>query len=118
MTGRILQNGNVIEVRQGDSFTIKLQFKTGDVFFDLDGSELKMHVRDDNDDVIMDISGVVINSKLGQAALILTPEMTSVPVGSYKTDIQITFSDGSVNTFFPADVNKVGILKITEQVTR
>lgn len=38
MTGRILQNSNVIEVRQGDSFTIRLQLKKACKDMDLTGS--------------------------------------------------------------------------------
>ena len=40
------------------------------------------------------------------------------PVGNYKTDIQLELPDGGVNTIFPADVNKIGVFRITPQVTK
>lgn len=118
MTGRILPNANVIEVRQGDSFTITLNIKKGCKDVDLSGSEIKMQVRRIDDNQLMfELLGTSIDLQVGRIALILTPEMTNIAVGEYKTDIQLSTPDGMVNTIFPADVNKVGIFRVTEQVT-
>lgn len=118
MTGRILQNSNVIEVRQGDSFTIRLQFKKACKDMDLTGSKVTMQVRDEAGSIIMDKLATEVDLAAGKVALILTPDDTDVPVGEYKADIQLYMPDGSINTIFPADVNKVGIFRVTEQVTR
>lgn len=118
MTGRILQNSNVIEVRQGDSFTIRLQFKKGCDAIDLTGSKVTMQVRNDAGDVLLSKLAAEVNIVIGKFALVLTPSDTSIAVGDYNTDIQIQMSDGSVHTIFPADVNRVGVFRITEQVTR
>ena len=118
MTGRILPNANVIEVRQGDSFTIAMLIKKGCKDVDLSGSEIKMQVRRMDDNQLMfELLGTSIDLQAGRIALILTPEMTNIEVGEYKTDIQLSTPDGMVNTIFPADVNKVGIFRVTEQVT-
>lgn len=118
MTGRILQNSNVIEVRQGDSFTITLNIKRDCKDVDLTGSKLNMQVRKMDDNQLMfDLLGTEIDIQAGRIALILTPAQTGIDVGDYKTDIQLTTSDGMVNTIFPADVNRIGIFRVTEQVT-
>ena len=118
MTGRILQNSNVIEVRQGDSFTIRLQFRKGGNVIDLTDSRITMQVRDEAGDVLLDKLATEVDLANGKVALILTPSDTSIAVGDYDTDIQIQMPDGSINTIFPADVNKVGVFRVTEQVTR
>lgn len=118
MTGRILQNSNVIEVRQGDSFTIRMQFKKGGEAINLVGSKVTMQVRNNDDAVLLSKLATEVDIAVGKFAIVLTPSDTSIPVGDYNTDIQIQMSDGSIHTIFPADVNRVGVLRITEQVTR
>ena len=119
MTGRILQNGNVIEVRQGDSFTIRMNITKNNSRIDLSDAKINMQVRGFEDNSLkFDLLATNIDVEKGQFALILTPTNTNLPLGDYKTDIQLTTEDGSINTIFPADVNKVGIFRITEQVTR
>lgn len=118
MTGRILQNGNVIEVRQGDSFTIKINIHKGDEDFDLTGAKVNMQVRRIDDNSLMfDLLATEIDLKKGLVALIVTPTQSGIDVGDYKTDIQLSMPDGMVNTIFPSDVNKVAIFRVTEQVT-
>ena len=119
MSGRILQNSNIIEVRQGDSFVINLQFNKSCKEIDLSGSYIKMQVRNMYDGkIVIDKLASEVDTLKGKFAIILTPDDTNIKVDDYYTDIQITTADGSVNTFFPADVNKRGIFRVTEQVTR
>lgn len=118
MTGRILQNGNVIEVRQGDSFSIKIKIHKDDEGFDLTGSKVNMQVRRIDDNSLMfDLLATEIDIQKGLFALIITPAESGIDVGDYKTDIQLSTPDGMVNTIFPSDVNKVAIFRVTEQVT-
>ena len=118
MTGRIVQNSNVIEVRQGDSFTIKINIHKGDYDFDLSGSKVNMQVRKMDDNTLkFDKLATEIDIQKGLVALLLTPADTNIDVGEYKTDIQLTTPDGQINTIFPSDVNKIGIFRVTEQVT-
>lgn len=119
MTGRILPNGNIIEVRQGDSFTIRLKITKNNSQIDLSDSVVKMQIRNfDDNSIKSELYATPIDITNGMFALILTPTTTSLEVGNYKTDIQLTTKDGAINTIFPADVNKIGVLRITEQVTR
>ena len=116
MTGRIVNN--LIEVRQGDSLAINFAIKTGCCKpVNLTGSTTLMQVRDDSNNLIFSVTGTLVDALNGKVAIILTPTQTSAPVGEYKTDIQVTLADGSVNTIFPANVNQIATFRITEQVT-
>lgn len=115
MSGRVINN--LIEIRQGDSFAMNFQIKNKCQPVDLTGAEMLMQVRDENNNLMFTLSGTDVDVKNGKMALLFTPTQTNIPVGDYVTDIQITTSDGSVNTIFPADVNKIGIFRITEQIT-
>lgn len=116
MSGKI--SNNVITVRQGDSFALNLQICNEQGSVDLSDSELIMQVRNHNDALMFEICGTIVDSQNGKYAIILTPQQTNIAVGQYKCDIQLTTSDGSVNTVFPADINKIGVFSVTEQVTR
>lgn len=116
MTGRIVNN--LIEVRQGDSYPINISVQRGCKSVDLTGATLLMQVRDENNNVKFTLSGTAVDIKKGKMALLLSPTETSIPVGDYVTDIQLTTSDGSVNTIFPANVNQIATFRITEQVTQ
>ena len=118
MTGRIIPHANVIEIRQGDSFTIQIQIKKSHRNINLSGSSLTMQARDDNGKTVLDKLAAEVDAVNGKFAFVLTPSDTNIQIGEYYTDIELSTPDGSVNTIFPSDVNKVGILRITEQVTR
>ena len=116
MTGRIINN--LIEVRQGDSYPINIEVKKGCKPVDLTGATTLMQVRDENNNVMFTLTGTMVDAVNGKVALLLSPTETSIPVGDYVTDIQITGADGSVNTIFPANVNQVATFTITPQVTQ
>lgn len=115
MTGRI--TNNLIEVRQGDSFTIRFQFRDRCKPIDMSGSKVTMQVRDEFGKVLISKLATEVDLAHGKFALMLTPLDTSIEVGDYNTDIQIEMPDGRINTFFPSDVRKTGIFRVTEQVT-
>lgn len=116
MTGRIVNN--LIEVRQGDSFTINLEVKDKCCKpINLTGASVLMQVRDSGGNLIFQVSGTPVDVLKGKVALMITPTMTASPVGEYNTDIQLTTSDGKVDTLFPRDVNAIGTFRITPQVT-
>jgi hypothetical protein len=116
MTGRVINN--LIEVRQGDSFPLNLHIKRRCKPVNLTGASVLMQVRDSGGNVIFSVTDTPVDVLNGRTMLNITPTMTSAPVGDYVTDIQLTESDGSVNTIFPANVNAIGTFRITEQVTR
>jgi len=116
MTGTV-QN-NLITVRQGDSFAINFDLKDKCKPVDLTGAMMLMQVRDNSDNLMFSIAGTPVDAKDGKMAILLTPVQTGIPVGDYNTDIQVTLADGSVNTIFPANVNQIGVFRVTEQVTR
>lgn len=115
MTGRVVNN--LIEVRQGDSFPINLQIKRRCKPVNLTGASVLMQVKDSGGNVIFQVTDTPVDALNGRTVLLITPQMTSAPVGEYVTDIQLTESDGSVNTIFPENVNAIGTFRITEQVT-
>lgn len=115
MTGRIVNN--LIEVRQGDSFTINLEVKNKCKPVNLTGASLLMQVKDSGGNLIFQVSGTAVDALNGKIALLITPTMTAAAVGDYVTDIQLTKADGSVDTLFPRDVNAIATFRITPQVT-
>lgn len=115
MSGRIVNN--LIEVRQGDSFAINIQVKQNCKSVDLTGAVMLMQVRDTDNDLMFSLSGTPVDVENGKMALLLTPTQTNIDVGDYNTDIQLTTTDGSVNTIFPANVNQIAIFRVTKQVT-
>lgn len=115
MTGRVVNN--LIEVRQGDSYVLDFQIKDGCKPVDITGATLVMQVKDDGGNVMFTCLGSMVDALDGKILLNITPQMTSIPVGDYNTDIQLTTADGRVNTIFPANVNAIGTFRITEQVT-
>lgn len=115
MSGRI--SNNLIEVRQGDSFTLNFEIKQRCKPVDLTGATMLMQVRDSNNNLMFSLTGTPVDVKNGKMALLFTPTQTGIAVGDYNTDIQVTTSDGSVNTIFPANVNQIATFRVTEQVT-
>ena len=53
MTGRILPNADIIEVRQGDSFNIKLRFKAKNKALDVSKLKVLMQVRKTENDSLV-----------------------------------------------------------------
>lgn len=115
MTGILKSQG--ITVRQGDSFTIVIRFKTPKETLDISGAQIKMSVRDQEDKLLFSKSAVITDALSGLAAIELTPEDTCLAPGDYKTDIQITFADGQVHTIYPQHIHKVAYFRVTTDVT-
>ena len=115
MVGRVV--GNMIEVRQGDSFVLNIALSRDGQPVDLSGAKLKMQVRDNSGNLLLTVNGSDVDVVDGKMAVELTPEQTKIPVGDYKTDIQLTTANGAVHTLFPGQVGKIGVFRITEQVT-
>ena len=115
MTGTV--KNNIITVRQGDSFALNFELREKCKPVNLTGATMLMQVRDENDNLKFSLAGTPVDVVNGKMALLFTPVQTSLPVGDYNTDIQVTLSDGSVNTIWPANVNQIGVFRVTEQVS-
>lgn len=117
MTGRM--SPSLIEVRQGDSFTISLYLRKKNKDIDLRGWSCEMQVRDrQNANLMFSVAGEPVDIANGKIALNLTPAMTAIPTGDYDCDIQVISNYGEIHTIYPADVHKVGTFRITKQITR
>lgn len=120
MVGRITPN--FIEVRQGDSFTILLQFqdeKTGG-FVDLTNAALKMQIKTEDDNrLALTKIGSIDDAIKGKASITIMPNDTKNLSFNHRyiTDIQITFGNGEVHTVYPADVSKVARFIVSQNVT-
>ncbi len=120
MVGKIMPH--YIEIRQGDSFNIALQFKNHQAgeFINLSGSVLKMQVRTKADNrLVLTKQGSIDDAAKGKASINITPNDTK---GlnldeEYVTDIQITFANGEVHTVYPAGVADVAAFIITPNIT-
>ncbi|MBR2299528.1 MAG: BppU family phage baseplate upper protein [Alphaproteobacteria bacterium] len=111
-------NENLITVRQGDSFTINFELKEKCEPVDLTGATMLMQVRDDSGNLMFSVTGTPVDALNGKMAILLTPLQTNIAVGDYLTDIQVTLSDGSVNTIYPANPNQIATFRVTEQITK
>lgn len=112
MTSRITSTS--ITVTQGDSLPILLTFNQ-----DITGAVITMQVRNDDDQLILSKTVTEhLNPLKGETLLNLTPKETSVPVGIYRTDMEITFSDGAKYTFYPPQIGKTACFHVTTQITR
>ena len=120
MVGKITPN--YIEIRQGDNFTIQLQFqdeKTGG-FVDLTNAALKMQVKNKADNrVVLTKIGSIDDVAKGKASITILPADTkNLSVEEkYITDIQITFGNGEVHTVYPSDISKVAAFIVCQNVT-
>ena len=85
--------------------------------FDLDACSVKMSVKNETGQLLLSKTGEIFASAEGKARLKLTAADTNLVPGTYRTDIQVTFKNGDVHTVFPQDINQVGALIITPDVT-
>lgn len=115
MVGTITSKG--ISVRKGDSFNIILQFKHSEIPMDLSGCIIKLGVKNSADKIMFEKIAEIIDATSGKARIVITPDESSIAVGEYKADIQITFKNGEVHTIYPQDINKLAYFRITEQAT-
>ncbi len=115
MSGRIINN--LIEVRQGDSFNIMFNVSLNGAPADLSDSTIRMQVRNEQNEMMFELLGKIVDEENGKLVLCITPEQSNIAVGDYKCDIQLETADGSVNTIFPLNVNQIGVFRITPQVT-
>lgn len=106
-----------ITIRRGDSFDILMNFKSGNKNFDLTECQLKMTVRDSDNNEIFSKDGEIISAANGTARIKLTSTETDYPPANYKTDIQLTLKNGDVHTIYPQNVNAVAYFKLTPEVT-
>lgn len=75
MVGKITPN--YIEVRQGDSFSILLQFKNDNEAINIGGASLKMHVKNKADLTTVIIKqGIIDDAVNGKAHIAIVPEDT------------------------------------------
>ena len=118
MVGKITPN--YIEVRQGDNFTILLQFKDEKKAMDIEGATLKMHVKNKADlKTVIIKQGIIDDAIKGKAHISIVPEDTKKlnPKDEFITDIQITFANRETHTIYPQDIGKVAQFIITQHIT-
>ncbi len=117
MVGRIMPN--FIEIRQGDSFTIPLQFKNKEGFIDISGARVNLYVKDnESGKIVLSKSGNIDDGVLGKASITLIPEDSKNMAvdGDYSTNIQITFAQGEVHTIYPSDISKTASFIISPTI--
>ena len=117
MSGRM--HKNLIEIRQGDTFIIVLHLmKLNCQNVDLSHSIARMQVRNNEGQLVWELLSEPIKSDNDDMILHITPTLSNIAVGEYQCDIQLEMDDGSINTIWPANVNQIGTLRITKQVTK
>lgn len=119
MTGTINTVSNVITIRQGDSYDLYFQFRVAcGTPIDMTNSIVRIQAVNESKETVLSKTAETIDIQKGLFCLTFTPTDTNIPAGDYQADIQFQTPDGRVHTFFPSNVNKMGILRITEQVTK
>ncbi len=119
MTGKINPLSNMITIRQGDSYDLYFQFRTScGAPIDMTNSVIKMQAVNESEEPVLTKTAEPIDIQKGLFCFTFTPTDTNISIGDYNTDIQFQMSDGRVHTFFPSDVSKTGILRITKQITK
>ncbi len=104
-----------ITLTQGDTLRIPIHF-----YQDITGASVRMQVRPVDSETVL-IDAVVtdhLNPVQGDTVLTVTAAQSDIPVGTYRTDMAITFQDGTHYTFYPPTAGCVGKFIITEQVTK
>ena len=118
MVGKIMPNH--IEIRQGDSFTILLQFKDRNNPINISNSILKMSVKNKADGkTVITKHGIIDDAIKGKAHISIQPEDTKKlnVTDEFITDIQITFANGETHTIYPQTVGKVASFIVSQHVT-
>lgn len=118
MVGKITPN--YIEVRQGDNFTILLQFKDENKPINITGSILKMQVKNKVDlKTVITKQGIIDDGVNGKAHIAILPcDTKKLNVkDEFITDIQITFANGETHTVYPQIINKVASFIVSHHVT-
>ncbi len=118
MVGKITPN--YIEVRQGDSFTILLQFKDETKPINITDSILKMQVKNKDDlRTVITKLGIIDDGVKGKAHIAIIPEDTKKlnVKDEFVTDIQITFANGETHTIYPQAINKVASFIVSQHIT-
>ena len=101
-------------VTQGDTLPIVLDFHQ-----DISDTVIRMQVRDESGKLFIDKQVTSHSNALkGQSLITLTSQDTSIPVGTYQTDMEITFIDGTRYTFYPPIVGKTACFYINPQITQ
>lgn len=89
---------NYIMLTRGDTLSIPMNFHQ-----DITGAVIKMQVYE-NGNFTPIISREVsdhYDAKNGKTVFEIPGDLTNIPVGEYKTDINIRFSNNNVYTFYP-----------------
>ena len=101
-------------ITQGDTLPIILNFHQ-----DITDAVVAMQVRDENGALLIDKKVTEhTDALLGKTMLTLTSADTSIPVGTYQTDMEITFNDGTRYTFYPPHIGKSACFCIAKQITQ
>ena len=118
MVGKITPN--YIEVRQGDNFTILLQFKDETKPINITNSILKMQVKNKADlKTIITKQGIIDDGLNGKAHIAIVPDDTKKlnVEDEFVTDIQITFANGEIHTIYPQAIDKVASFIVSQHIT-
>ena len=103
-----------IWVTQGDSLPILLDFHQ-----DIKNAEIKMQVRDEKGNIIIEKKTTDhVDPVKGVSLIQLTGNDTNIPVGRYVTDMEIMFIDGTRYTFYPPHVGTIGCFHVVSQITK
>ena len=97
-------------VKNGDTWKFSFVWSNNNTPIDLTGCTAKMQIRDANNALVAPIAPatntITITGSTGTVNIVFPAATTaSVPAGSYKSDLQITFPDGTVQSSSTVIIN-------------
>ena len=114
MSGGIIEQSNIIEVRQGDSFDIFIHLQKNGQNINLSDAVVSLTVYDFiGSGVILKKDAVGVDLKNGKVCLEICPEDTEKMLeGDYSCTIKVHMENGRVHTFFPQGISRRGTFRV------
>ena len=86
-------------VKSGDTWKFSFVWSTNNTPIDLSGCSGKMQIRDSAGSLAAAATSVTIVGSTGTVNVVFSSAVTAlIPAGSYKSDLQLTFADGTVQS--------------------
>lgn len=114
MSGGIIEQANIIEVRQGDSFDLFIHLQKNSQNINLSNSVVSLTVYNSiGYGVLLKKDAVGVDLKNGKVCIEIHPDDTEKMLdGDYPCTIKVHLENGRVHTFFPQGLSRRGIFRV------
>lgn len=114
MSGNIIEQANIIEVRQGDSFDIFIHLIKDNKSINLSESTISLTVYNNiGNSIVLQRDSVGVDMENGKVCIEIYPSDTEkMLAGDYPCTIRALLENGRVHTFFPSGVSRKGTFRV------